>query len=520
MPDIIRWLNNAVDGRASSNRISEITPEEEEAFAEAHNADEDQEQARRAQEDFDNQWEIDSDGHFLEREWGNSYEFDNQVSVSSSQRNRDGEDTVAQEYCELDAAIAEFYEQNRDRGAPTLEEEQALAEKEQATETRDKFESSKSNVPSSPIPNSKRLVASGEQQPLSDKKPSRGIQQPLETSRDTTPYQPNSRAFQPPLRRNDRGASEGELHLLPLRPRLAPPAQRKQPSPRRPEIDGGGQQRKVTTPRQPNEPERQATANAAPNPNNDGSRLNSANFTQQNPGGPTAGGAGTYGNRKFEKQRLAEKFGRGFPGHDTIEAEHIVPFAVHRLPRGGSTQAKKIENSQPAYYEALHRYHPGTENKRKPFPQAWATPESYFIDQERVLGDGVAKQFGTTASNAFQLNQLGYAHVIAGKNATNTMSKTLQQSLPISTDSYQSVVDRDPAVEFNGRQFHLGPIGQAEAYLAREAGVTGQWPTAEDITKALTRYSVDPKEHEKSELQKEGNPSAYDDRPRTRSRSR
>ncbi|NSZ19507.1 hypothetical protein [Agrobacterium vitis] len=114
------------------------TREEEEAFAEAHDVDEGADEIRRANQEYYNQWEVDSDGNHYPREWSpddrlNYQDFDDGMSVSSAQDNRDAKDALdQQEYQEQqdrDQTAAEHRErQERDRGGPTLEEEQAFAE--------------------------------------------------------------------------------------------------------------------------------------------------------------------------------------------------------------------------------------------------------------------------------------------------------------------------------------------------------------------------------------------------------
>jgi len=124
------------------------TREEEDAFAEAHDADESAEDIHRANEDYYDQWEVDSDGNHYAREWDpddrmDYRDFEDGISVSSSQDNRDAKDALDredyQDQQDRDATAAEHRErQERDRGAPSLEEEQAFAEAHQSAprETR------------------------------------------------------------------------------------------------------------------------------------------------------------------------------------------------------------------------------------------------------------------------------------------------------------------------------------------------------------------------------------------------
>ncbi|MGV2167789.1 virA/G regulated protein [Agrobacterium tumefaciens] len=189
---------------------------------------------------------------------------------------------------------------------------------------------------------------------------------------------------------------------------------------------------------------------------------------------------GTYGSRKNERARLATETG-------AYESEHIFGFkAVHDTARA-TKEGRRLERPMPAYLEdkGLHRQHIGTGRGRtKLVGRGWPDDTSYRSDQRATLSDPVARSEGATASNGYQLNQLGYAHQLASDGLQSESPDGVALPIQVATTSYNYTVSRDPVLVPPDKNeapqlLHLGPRGQTEAVLARETALTGKWPTLE-----------------------------------------
>ncbi len=183
------------------------------------------------------------------------------------------------------------------------------------------------------------------------------------------------------------------------------------------------------------------------------------------------------------------------------QSEHPLGYAAaHPDVERKSKEGRATENSMPAYQEVLglHRDHAGTGTGTRPLGRegtGWDRAENYRQDQKAVLHDPVARHEGTTLSNAYQLNQLGYAQQMAhsGKQFAN---KPVHEDTQKSNLSYANMIKHDQPQKYrvNGSEVmdRLGPHGQAESLLAREMAHSGQWPTPGRTDEALAQYGADP----------------------------
>ncbi|NTF72639.1 virA/G regulated protein [Rhizobium rhizogenes] len=189
---------------------------------------------------------------------------------------------------------------------------------------------------------------------------------------------------------------------------------------------------------------------------------------------------GTYGSRKNERARLATETGK-------YESEHIFGFKVVHDTLRATKEGRRLERPMPAYLECkeLHRQHVGTGRGRtRLVGRGWPDDASYRSDQKGTLSDPVASAEGVTASNGYQLNQLGYAHQLANDGLQSESPDGLTMPIQVATTSYNYTVSRDPVLSPPSKEqapqlLHLGPRGQTEAVLARETALTGKWPTLE-----------------------------------------
>ncbi|MBO9126483.1 MULTISPECIES: virA/G regulated protein [Rhizobium] len=189
---------------------------------------------------------------------------------------------------------------------------------------------------------------------------------------------------------------------------------------------------------------------------------------------------GTYGSRKNERARLATETGK-------YESEHIFGFKVVHNTLRATKEGRRLERPMPAYLECkeLHRQHVGTGRRRTGLiGRGWPDDASYRSDQRATLSDPVASAEGATASNGYQLNQLGYAHQLANDGLQSESPNGVTMPIQVATTSYNYTVSRDPVLSPPSKEqapqlLHLGPRGQTEAVLARETALTGRWPTLE-----------------------------------------
>ncbi|MCZ7448300.1 virA/G regulated protein [Rhizobium rhizogenes] len=189
---------------------------------------------------------------------------------------------------------------------------------------------------------------------------------------------------------------------------------------------------------------------------------------------------GTYGSRRNERARLATETGK-------YESEHIFGFKVVHDTLRATKEGRRLERPMPAYLECkeLHRQHVGTGRGRTGLVgRGWPDDASYRSDQRATLTDPVASAEGATASNGYQLNQLGYAHQLAKAGLQSESPDGVTPPIHVATTSYNYTVSRDPILsppskEQEPQLLQLGPRGQTEAVLARETALTGRWPTIE-----------------------------------------
>nr|WP_191969740.1 hypothetical protein [Neorhizobium galegae] len=191
---------------------------------------------------------------------------------------------------------------------------------------------------------------------------------------------------------------------------------------------------------------------------------------------------GTYGNRYNERSRFSRR--SNYDGRD-FEAEHIYGYrVVHNVERS-SPAGRVLEAAMPAYLErtALHQQHAGSGYGRNSLTaRGWPSDTAYRVDQKATLFDPIAESEGSSISNGYQLNQLGYGHQLAELYEQGRITTTISAEIEIATDSFFHTVICDPALRVVSdqgqiRNFQLGPRGQAEAFLARETIVTRKWPT-------------------------------------------
>ena len=216
---------------------------------------------------------------------------------------------------------------------------------------------------------------------------------------------------------------------------------------------------------------------------------------------PSTGKEGTYGGREDEKTRLGIQ-----TGSNTHQSEHPIGYSSAQDVDRRSSDGRRLEGPMPAYHETLgmHRDHAGTgtwgsgkdssgtdKTKERAERTSFASSQQYREHQRAALTDPVARADGANASNALQLNQLGYAHQYRAQERASGQPYSPD---PKANDSYAHMVGHDPAWthSLNGGQTteHLGPHGQAEASLARETAASGSWPTQERIDEALKQFGA------------------------------
>lgn len=203
---------------------------------------------------------------------------------------------------------------------------------------------------------------------------------------------------------------------------------------------------------------------------------------------------GTYADRKNERDRLDIQTGSG-----THQSEHVVGYAV--LHDGNRRQNSAAEGRMPAYYEETkpHRDHAGTGSSSISSPQrldqtGWPSSAAYRNDQRTAMQDPAARQQGTSVSNAYQLNQLGYAQQ-QGYTARQNPGQPPAPIDPRVTNSYSNTVNKDPGIEHSppGSGMvtdRLNPRGQAEALLAHETRITGKYPTLERENEVRKQFGI------------------------------
>ena len=199
----------------------------------------------------------------------------------------------------------------------------------------------------------------------------------------------------------------------------------------------------------------------------------------------------------------------------THQSEHIVAFGSLHTNRKGNGD---VAGDMPAYYEDTlkHRDHAGTDSHAEKFngkvngkpadPEsqkykdaeaefkqkqadrnermAWPVGSRYRSDQNTSLNDPVARKEGASLSIAMQSNQLGYAH--QASHAARQPGQSRPAPDAKADASFENMVRKDPPLKHDVLkdpenpsagmttvEDKLGPRGQVEVLLAREASTTG-----------------------------------------------
>ncbi len=195
---------------------------------------------------------------------------------------------------------------------------------------------------------------------------------------------------------------------------------------------------------------------------------------------------GQHGYKKNEQKRLNQQYGIPISGQ-THQSEHPIGFEplnqTSGLRRGTSGRASQLENRAPAYQEMLqpHRGHIGTGTHSSPDASGFNS-HSYRDTQRQLLQSG-------DASSAVQVNQLGYAFDPNFRRNANT-----PQGLA-ATNSYNTMANNMRQVEYaQGANNIAVPVNrwqQQEMLLARQAAVTGQWPSSFQVNRAKMESQSD-----------------------------
>lgn len=203
--------------------------------------------------------------------------------------------------------------------------------------------------------------------------------------------------------------------------------------------------------------------------------------------------AGSHGAKKREQKRLTSSFDFEVSG-DSHESEHTIgyePLAQGSgLKRGGSDEAKELENRAPAYQEVkdLHRAHIGTGTTNKVDESGFNSP-TYRDAQRNLLEKG-------HVSSAVQLNQLGYAH-LRDPVTKERLFSDVPNSLAglIANNSYRQMVTNVQSVTYaHASGTTTVPVDahqRAEMYLARNAAQSGQFPTRAEENAARKLFGLD-----------------------------
>jgi hypothetical protein len=192
-----------------------------------------------------------------------------------------------------------------------------------------------------------------------------------------------------------------------------------------------------------------------------------------------------HGYKGKEQKRLSELYDFAVSGK-THESEHTVGYEplsqTSTLSRGGSSEARTLENKAPAYQEvySLHRRHIGTGTKTKRDKSGFNSRE--YRDTQRALieaGD---------VSSAVQINQLGYAFDKKKSKLTNTIPGF------VANNSYDHMVEHlDSMTYAQGSQEVTVPVDakqRVEMYLARRAMISGKFPTVDEENQARLKFGL------------------------------
>lgn len=198
---------------------------------------------------------------------------------------------------------------------------------------------------------------------------------------------------------------------------------------------------------------------------------------------------GTAGVKKRRRYSLASHGSRktiqkafGVSG-DTHQSEHTIGYAVlSAAKRGGSTDAKFIENNGLAYQEKYeyHREHIGTGTKSTP-DTSGLNASGYRNAQRNALEEG-------SVSNAIQLNQLCYAFLDGFQTDHSEDMEKADGSFKFMLGNAQRVT----YAKADGSFVHVGvdQVSRCESYLSRLVARTGKFPTDAEIGDAKRMFGI------------------------------
>ena len=198
---------------------------------------------------------------------------------------------------------------------------------------------------------------------------------------------------------------------------------------------------------------------------------------------------GSYGTRNNDRENL-RRLGLGPVDNKTHQAEHPIGFQslvlsadpdldVHRRMFVGG----QIERMAPSYYEHIdsHREHIGTGNRGTDGSGMSST--TYRESQNRALAEG-------SPGNAFQLNQIGYAHL------PNFRDRATTSKGRIASISFFNMLRQYPSeVIFLNNDGSAGvarltPQQRAEAHIARLTAERGHYLSRDEQIEIAAEYNV------------------------------
>lgn len=195
---------------------------------------------------------------------------------------------------------------------------------------------------------------------------------------------------------------------------------------------------------------------------------------------------GQHGYKRNEQQRLSVLYGFPVSGR-THQSEHTIGFEplnqTSGLRRGTPGRTSQLENRAPAYQEMYqpHRDHIGT-GMHSNADASGFNSQSYRDTQRQLIESG-------DVSSAVQINQLGYAF------NPNFQSTARTPHGLAATNSYNTMVNNMRQVEYaqgaNNVPVPVNRLQQQEMLLARQAAITGQWPTSFQINRARMESQSD-----------------------------
>lgn len=224
---------------------------------------------------------------------------------------------------------------------------------------------------------------------------------------------------------------------------------------------------------------------------------------------------GNYATRNTVRKALRHEFKSMTINGDTFESEHVIGYAVlaPQMPRPGTAGykalddhgarhlARLVESKAPAYHEVheLHRDHPGT-GSGEISDQYRREQRSALLGEREPVNKGIGPQDAPPQypySNAVQLNQLEYAHMLREKlrHKTKDEREDLRRDLEVANTSYLVMVANVNSVTYLTTDNKRGSVNvhcieKCEQELARIAVVEGRWPTLAEENTARARYGI------------------------------